>query len=310
MYFRKLIHYFIQAIKNPKKTAVWIRDYYQKAYIFLNRNDRPTILIESKSSSVINLQALHRVPLISIFSRVKLAHAFFQSANKFRLEENKFVLQKGVAIYLKQVNAQVKQLMFADLHPFRGRKFILIDVYTLPKIEKIASVNYHFLVCLITSEEQKSELFKYPKFSKFINTIITVGCDFEKEHIIVPLLIKKDTTYEVIAALDFIISAQVNYEEALIPLKIPATYDPRMNNGTFNGLDAFFDLQNTDVSKSDSFQTFLAKNLKCENVNQVYVNENIELTYLTMINHCKEFGNWAPLAQRLLGDGYHIEITR
>ena len=311
MFVRNLKYYLFASIKNPKKAIMKIRNYFQKAYIFIIRNESPFIHIEYKASNILNLNSLSRVPLIAIFSRSTQANAFAQTANLYIREKNKFVVQKGVAGYLKRINTQTKNVMFDNLTYTTEKKFILIDCYTLPKIEQVASVNYHFLVCLITNEDDKRELSKYKELLKFINILITTGYSPEPNSYNVPLLIQKKSTYEVLEALEFIISMQMNYDEAaLIPLNLPAHYDERLTNENMRGLDAFFDLHYIDRSQSGSFQNFLVKNLNSKNVRQIYVNETIELLYKTMIDNCENIGNWSAFADRLLKDGYRIEVSQ
>ena len=310
MRFRKLKHYFFIAIKNPKKVYVKVKEFAQGFYIYLKLNNQPTVINEMKSSSVINLQTFKKLPLITIFSRKKIAHDFYLEVKKYIGDNNRFVTQRGLALIIKNINSQVTELKFADLNPFIEKKFILVDIHTLHKIHKIASTNYHFFICFITNEQEKYEFLKYPKLHSYINILISIGCDINIEGNNIPLILNKKTVNEALASLEFIISSQINFEEALIPLKIPTKYDARLIDGTMDGLDAYFSLRKLDGSKSNSFKHYLEKNLNDENITQVYVNETIELMYLTIINFCRKFKNWTPLAERLLRDGYYIEINK
>lgn len=310
MHFRKLKYYFFKAIKNPKKVYVKVKEFAEGFYIYLKRNNAPILINESKSSSVINLQTFKTVPLITIFSRTKIAHDFYSEVKKYMGDNNRFVIKNGVALVIKNINSQVKELKFTDLEPFNEKKFILVDIHTLPKIDKIASINYHFFICFISSEQEKYEFLKHHKLHIYINILISVGCDTYLENNNIPLVLNKRTTEDALASLEFIISSQINIEEALIPLKIPANYDLRLNDGSIHGLDAFFSIRKLDGSKSNSFKDYLERNLKDENITQIYVNEVIELMYSTIINSCRKFGNWTPLANRLLCDGYFIEISK
>ena len=117
MRFRKLKHYFSIAIKNPKKVYVKVKEFAQGFYIYLKLNNQPTVINEMKSSSVINLQTFKKVPLITIFSRRKIAHDFYSEVKKYIGNNNKFVIQRGVALIIKNINSQVTELKFADLNP-------------------------------------------------------------------------------------------------------------------------------------------------------------------------------------------------